>query len=112
MNCAAIETSVTSASGQTSRNVVGMAIAAMSRGTIAMNDAKTNARMTSAPAPAARTSTRTVTLAPASSPAASARSASKPVTLTGAPPTVAPSSADWACWASFWPGSIPPRGRW
>jgi hypothetical protein len=108
--CAAIEMSVTSASGQTSRKVVGMAITAMSRGTIAMNDAKTKARMTSAPAPATSTSTRTLTLAPASSPLASARSASNPVTLTRAPRTLAPSSADWACWASFWPGSSPPRG--
>ena len=37
------ETSVTLASGQTSRNVVGIATSAISSGTIAIQDAKTKA---------------------------------------------------------------------
>ena len=45
------ETSVTLASGQISRKVVGMATSAISSGTIAMNEAKTKARTSSAPQP-------------------------------------------------------------
>ena len=46
------ETSVTLASGQISRKVVGIATSAISSGTIAMNDAKTKARTSSAPSAA------------------------------------------------------------
>ena len=46
------ETSVTVASGQTSRKVVGIATSAISSGTSAMNDAKTKARTSRAPTPA------------------------------------------------------------
>ena len=46
------DTSVTVASGQISRKVVGMATIAISSGTIAMQEAKTKARTSSAPAPA------------------------------------------------------------
>jgi hypothetical protein len=91
---------VTSVSGQTSRKVVGIAITAINRGTIAMNEAKTKARTISAPMPATRTSTRALTFSPALSPADSARSASMPVTSIGAPATVTPSSAAWARRAS------------
>jgi hypothetical protein len=94
---------VSAASGQISRKVVGIAIAAMSRGTIAASEAKTKASTTSAPAPATRTSTRTLALAPASP--ALARSASRPVTLIGAPAIVTPSSAAWATRASCLPPS-------
>ena len=88
---------MTLASGQTSRKVVGIATAAISIGTIAMNEPKTNASTISAPAPATRTSTRTLTFVLSPWPAAdAARRASRPVTSTGDPPTVTPSSAAWA----------------
>ncbi len=47
-----IETSVTVASGQISRKVVGMATIAISSGTIAIHEAKTKASTSRAPAPA------------------------------------------------------------
>ena len=53
-NLTMTETSVTVASGQMSRKVVGMATIAMSSGTIAMNDAKTKPRTSRAPTPATR----------------------------------------------------------
>ena len=102
------ETSVTVASGQTRRKVVGIATIAISSGTMAMNDAKTNARTTRAPTPARRASTSTLVPPPASPSAAAARSASRPVTATGDPPTVTPASAACALRASAWPGSTPP----
>jgi hypothetical protein len=106
------DTSVAAASGQTARKVVGMATSAMSIGTIAIHDAKTRARTTSAPPPAIRTST--AMLEPLSWPpsAAVARSAFRPVTCTGAPPTVTPSTAACAARASAWPGSMPPVAGW
>ena len=103
------ETSVTVASGQISRNVVGMATSAISSGTIAIHEAKTNARMSSAPRPAISAST--ARLAPPSflPSAEAARRASRPVTRTGAPATVTPARAACAVRASAWPGSTPPR---
>ena len=59
------ETSVTVASGQTSRNVVGIATSAITSGTSAMNDAKTNARTSSAPTPADEGLDHTLGLRPA-----------------------------------------------
>ncbi len=103
------ETSVTVASGQTRRKVVGIATSAISSGTIAMKDAKTNARTRSAPTPATSASTTTLVPPPVSPSAAAARSASRPVTATGEPATVTPASAAWAVRASAWPGSTPPR---
>ena len=102
------ETSVALASGQTSRKVVGMATSAMSSGTIAIHEAKTKARTSSAPPPAMRASTARLAPPPSPPSAAPARSASRPVTWTGAPPTVMPSSAACAARASAWPGSMPP----
>ena len=51
-NCTTTETSVASASGQSTRNVVGMAIAAISSGTSAISEPKTNASTMSAPSAA------------------------------------------------------------
>ena len=94
---------MTLASGQISRKVVGIATAAISSGTIAINEPKTKARTISAPAPAIRTSARTLTLVPSRvASVAAARSASTPVTSTGDPPTVTPASAAWA-----WRASLP-----
>ena len=71
------------ASGQISRKVVGIATIAISSGTIAINDAKTNTRTSSAPAPASAASTARLA-PPASSPsAAAARSALRPVIRDG-----------------------------
>ena len=85
-----------------------MATSAISSGTIAIHEAKTKARTSSAPPPAISAST--ARLAPPSLPpsAAAARSASRPVTWTGAPPTVTPSSGGLGRRASAWPGSTPP----
>ena len=95
-----IETSVTAASGHTSRKVVGIATAAISSGTIAISELKTKMSTIRAPAPATSTSSSTLTLVSPSPAAEAARSASRPVTSTGDPPTVTPSSAAWACRAS------------
>ena len=91
---------MTPVSGQTSRNVVGIATAAMAIGTSAMNEPNTNTSTMSAPAPATSTSISTLTLVVSLPPAPAARRASTPVTSTGAPPTVTPSSACWAASAS------------
>ena len=64
---------------------------AISRGTTARNEAKTNVRTASAPRPPSTASTRTP--GPSLSAPESSNSASKPVRRTGSPATVAPSSA-------------------
>ena len=66
-----------------SRKVVGIATAAISSGTNAMNEPKTKASTISAPAPATRTSSRTLTLVRRRRRPRSARRASRPVTSTG-----------------------------
>ena len=73
-----IETSVTPVSGQTSRNVVGIATAAITIGTSAINEPNTNTSTMSAPAPATSTSISTLTLVVSPPPAPAARSASRP----------------------------------
>ena len=67
---------------------------------MAIHDANTKARTSSAPTPAINAST--AMLAPPAFPlsAAAARSASSPVTRTGAPPTLIPFTAAWAARAS------------
>jgi hypothetical protein len=102
------ETSVTLASGQISRKVVGMATSAINSGTVAMNDRKTKTRTTSAASAASRVPSRTPVPDPSLSPA-EARSASRPVAVIEDPPTVTPASAACASRASAWPGSTPPR---
>jgi hypothetical protein len=102
------DTSVTLASGQTARNVVGMATSAMSIGTTAIQEAKTSARTSSAPPPAMSASTAMLAPLPCAPSAAPARSAFRPVTCTWAPATVTFCTARCAARASAWPGSTPP----
>jgi hypothetical protein len=83
------ETSVNAVSAQSSRNVVMIEATAMKIGTIARNEANTNASTASAPAPPISASTRTP--GPLSPPL-SCWSASNPVRWTGAPATLAPRS--------------------
>jgi hypothetical protein len=99
-NLTITDTWVALASGQTARNVVGIAANAMRIGTMAIHEANTKASTSSAPPPAINAST--AMLAPLDFPlsAAAARSASSPVTCTGAPPTRRPWTAACAARAS------------
>jgi hypothetical protein len=72
---------------------------AITIGTTARKEAKTKASTMSAPAPPSSASSRTPGPSPPA-PLSSAR-ASKPVRCTGAPATVAPSSAALAAFSAF-----------
>ena len=74
-------------SPSSSTNVVMIDTIAITSGTTARNEAKTNSSTTSAPSPPMTASASTPGPSP---PPLSSASASKPVTWTGAPPTVAP----------------------
>ena len=109
-NLTITETSVALASGQTARNVVGIATSAISIGTNAIHEAKTKTRTSSAPPPAISASSSHARARRASpSSTVAARSASRPVTCTGAPPTVTSCDARPAPRAPRpGPGSTPP----
>ena len=94
-NCTTTDTWLTSASGQSTRKVVGIAMTAMSRGTSAIREPKTRNSTTSAPTPPRSVSTSTLGPSPPSSPLASA---SMPVIRTGAPATsrLAASARAWS----------------
>jgi hypothetical protein len=96
------DTSVTPVRPQTSRKLVVTETTAITSGTTARNEANTNASTTSAPIAPSSASANSPSPPPA--PVESFR-ASSPVTWTGAPATVAPSSAldraRAAC--GFWP---------